>query len=213
MAKKNKQNRMNRRPRQGQAPSSGPVLSRHLAPGEEQISEVDFLKIRLAKQKLQTLNEKQGKIKVQQESLAKEQENLRLRVALMQSENLRDLGHLGNIDINNDNIGEKTGTGIFVLIRAAKAPGAAPVPGRPPVPPIPSKPLEVLKDDDDDTPEDDVEPGDRDEGDEDDDDMDDEDKDEEEDGVADPEPELEPKSDKPGKGLMGKKSLGTKKKK
>ena len=65
----------------------GPVV-------KQKISELDFYKWRLAHQKEQTLVAKQSEIQRYKELLAREEDNLRLRIHILRLENQADIGHL-----------------------------------------------------------------------------------------------------------------------
>lgn len=67
-------------------PPSGPV--------KEEISELDWLKWRVANQKEQGLIARKGKLETEQKAIQLEQDNLNLRIQLLRHENMRDIGHM-----------------------------------------------------------------------------------------------------------------------
>jgi hypothetical protein len=92
------------------APGAPPVAVR------QEIGEMDALKYRLAIQKDNNLKEKLKNIEGQKALLAKDEDNVRLRIELVRMENRRDIGHL---DIGQgDNLGEENGR--FYILRAPR---------------------------------------------------------------------------------------------
>jgi len=77
---------------------------------------MDALKYRLAIQKDNNLKEKLKNIEGQKALLAKDEDNVRLRIELVRMENRRDIGHL---DIGQgDNLAEENGR--FYILRAPR---------------------------------------------------------------------------------------------
>jgi hypothetical protein len=116
------------------APGAAPVAVR------QEIGELDALKYRLAIQKDNNLKEKLRNIEGQKALLAKEEENVRLRIELVRMENRRDIGHL---DIGQgDNLVEENGR--FYILRAPRQ-GTLPTIKIPPKagPIVPEPPAEV----------------------------------------------------------------------
>lgn len=83
---------------------------------KQEIGELDALKYRLAIQKDNTLKERMNVIAGQKQLLAKEEENIKLKIDLVRHENKRDIGHL---DIQNgDRLAEENGR--YFIIRAPR---------------------------------------------------------------------------------------------
>jgi hypothetical protein len=91
-------------------PGTAPVAVR------QEIGEMDALKYRLAIQKDNNLKEKLKNIEGQKALLAKEEENIKLRIDLTRMENRRDIGHL---DIGQgDQLADENGR--FYILRAPR---------------------------------------------------------------------------------------------
>lgn len=123
------------------------------APGgpevRQKITEIDWYKWRLAHQKEQTLVSKQNEIQRYKDLLAKEEENLRLRITLLRMENKADIGHL-NLGQGDQVLQAADG---YYVVRAPRpgpyppvnkgveASADTPIPSPPdplPLPPVPS---------------------------------------------------------------------------
>lgn len=116
------------------APGAAPVAVR------QELGELDALKYRLAIQKDNNLKEKLKNIEGQKALLAKDEDNVRLRIELVRMENRRDIGHL---DIGQgDNLVEENGR--FYILRAPRQ-GTLPTIKIPPKagPIVPEPPAEV----------------------------------------------------------------------
>ncbi len=123
-------------------PQSRGVGPRLLPPGtvspgtvRQELGDVDALKYRLAIQKDNNLKEKLKYIEGQKALLAKDEENIKLRIELVRMENRRDIGHL---DIQQgDSLAEENGK--FYIIRAPRQ-GPIPQIKTPPLKAGPDKP-------------------------------------------------------------------------
>lgn len=115
-------------------PGAAPVAVR------QEIGELDALKYRLAIQKDNNLKEKLKGIEGQKALLAKDEENIKLRIELVRMENRRDIGHL---DIGQgDQLADEGGR--FYILRAPRQgalptikipPKAGPIVSEPPAEP------------------------------------------------------------------------------
>lgn len=100
--------------------------------GDQEITEIDALKFRLAVQKDNNVTSSKKEIDAEQAALDQKKETLRLRVVIVRQENMREIEHL-HIQAG-DNVYEKDGK--FFLKRAPQNPGGPGMPpGLPPGPP------------------------------------------------------------------------------
>jgi hypothetical protein len=122
-----KKNRGNRPPIQGLTPKgTGKLVKMPVSPPpgpaqpvKQEITELDWLRWRVAQQKEQGLLARKSKLETEQKAIQLEQDNLNLRIQLLQHENKRDIGHM-NLGPRDRVVAEENR---YWIIRSPDSPG------------------------------------------------------------------------------------------